>query len=72
MFKLIDLNLINYQVFQNWVGGSQGGYLQNRCTSHLMIDNIIPSVYYNYWLKHLDTRLYDTTNQNFNKSPKSC
>ena len=29
-----------------------------------MIHNITPSVYYNYWWKHLNTQLSEPTNQN--------
>ena len=40
-------------------------------TYTMIIHNIIPSVDYNCWLKHLDTQLKEPTNQNLIKSLQS-
>ena len=36
----------------------------------MMVHKNTPSVYYNKWLKHLDTQLNGSTNQNSIKVPK--
>ena len=36
----------------------------------MLIHKINPSVYYNFWLKHLHTQLNKPTNQNLLKVPK--
>ena len=42
----------------------------NRCTSSMMIHKITLSVEYNKGLKHLNTQLNETTNQNSTKVSK--
>ena len=43
---------------------------KNLCTSPVMIHKITTSLDYNYWLKHLDTQLNKTANQNSLTVPK--
>ncbi len=42
----------------------------NLCTSLLMIHYFTLSLFYNSWLKRLDTQLIEPTNQNLVKVPK--
>ena len=42
----------------------------NLCTSPMMIHKITPSLDYNWWFKHLDTQLNESTNQNSRKVAK--
>ncbi len=39
-------------------------------TSPIMVHKIFPTVDYNYWLKRLDTKLNEPTNQNLTKVTK--